>query len=83
MFIFFLCNVGFSVWRHQYQKFPWNFEVLLLSSGYAPDIYIYIHAYIYIYIYTYVYTYIYIYIYIYREREIYRYRYRYIDIERA
>ena len=77
MFIFFLCNVGFSVWRHQYQKFPWNFEVLLLSSGYAPDIYIYIYIYtcIYIYIYIHMYIHIYTYTYIYRERE------RYIDID--
>ena len=77
MFIFFLCNVGFSVWRHQYQKFHWNFEVLLLSSGYAPDIYIYIYTciYIYIYIYIHMYIHIYTYTYIYRERE------RYIDID--
>ena len=75
MFIFFLCNVGFSVWRHQYQKFPWNFEVLLLSSGYAPDIYIYIYTCIYIYIYIHMYIHIYTYTYIYIERE------RYIDID--
>ena len=33
-FNFFLCNVGFSVWRHQRYKLSWNFEVLLFNSGY-------------------------------------------------
>ena len=33
---FFLCDIGISAWRYQRWNLPWNFEVLVLNSGYAP-----------------------------------------------